>query len=348
MAPVTELRHAISALLDAGKTPTVIVRTLGCSRSVVYKVKNLKEVEGGDLGRKFSPRQRPVMTPRVRGAIIRRVRHDPKKSIATVAEEVGIPRRTVGKFIQKRGGRSLRRVKVPLISDEGRDRRVVRATALLNDLKSAPKGRIVFFSDEKNFVVDPVYNAQNDRYIRFEEVDNDSGRYLARSKHPAAAMFLGAVASTGETSPPIWFPQGFRLGSEAYIEALKKTLIPWMRGVADAHGSRGRPAPFVWQQDSAPAHRAKKTTDFLRAEKIPFWTPEQWPPNSPDLNPLDYSIWSKVSQGACKSRPKSVTALKARVSRFWSNMPAAEIRAVCRRFRPRLQQCVAEKGSFFD
>ena len=50
-------------------------------------------------------------------------------------------------------------------------------------------------------------------------------------------MFLGAVASTGEVSPPIWFPTGFRLDSEAYIKALRETLIPWMRRVASACGN---------------------------------------------------------------------------------------------------------------
>ena len=60
---------------------------------------------------------------------------------------------------------------------------------------------------------------------------------MARSKHPAGAMFLGAVASTGETSPPIWFPEGFRLGANGYIEALRDTLIPWMRQVAQNRGN---------------------------------------------------------------------------------------------------------------
>ena len=32
-------RQAISALLDAGKTPTVIAADLGCSRVTVYRVK---------------------------------------------------------------------------------------------------------------------------------------------------------------------------------------------------------------------------------------------------------------------------------------------------------------------
>ena len=106
--------------------------------------------------------------------------------------------------------------------------------------------------------------------------------------------------------------------------------------------------PFVYQQDSAPAHRATKTLEFLREEKIPFWSPEMWPPNSPDLNPMDYAVWSIVSQGSCKTRPTSVTALKAKVSKFWKNLDPVQIRAVCSKFRGRLEKCVEENGSYFD
>ena len=134
--------------------------------------------------------------------------------------------------VKDEGWKLLRRVKVPLISTDGQKKQVERARGLINKLKSAPQGRIIFFSDEKNFV-DPVYNAQNDRWICFQDEpsaaaagDNGTGRpsgkYLARSKHPASAMFLGAVASTGEALPPIWFPTGFRLDSESYVQSLKK------------------------------------------------------------------------------------------------------------------------------
>ena len=84
-------------------------------------------------------------------------------------------------------------------------------------------------------------------------------------------MFLRAVASTGEVSPPIWFPQGFRLGADAYIAALRGTLIPRMHWVVSAYGG----VPFLFQQDLAPVHITRKTLDFLREEQIPFWTPEE-------------------------------------------------------------------------
>src|SRR6218665_2411371 len=39
------------------------------------------------------------------------------------------------------------------------------------------------------------------------------------------------------------------------------------------------------------AHRSRKTIAFLTAHIPDFIEPENWPPNSPDLNPVDYSIW---------------------------------------------------------
>ncbi|RVE44531.1 hypothetical protein evm_010816 [Chilo suppressalis] len=48
---------------------------------------------------------------------------------------------------------------------------------------------------------------------------------------------------------------------------------------------------WVFQQDSAPAHRAKSTQDWLSAREIDFIRHEDWPSSSPDLSPLDYKIW---------------------------------------------------------
>ena len=121
-----------------------------------------------------------------------------------------------------------------------------------------------------------------------------------------------------------------------------------MRRVAAAHGPAGRPAHIIFQQDSAPAHRLRKTLDFLRSKKIEFWTPEDWPPNLPDLDPLDYGVWSMVAEGACEDRPPSNLALKKRVSTYWHRMVPDKIRQISRRFKPRLEKCVAAKGSFFD
>ena len=47
---------------------------------------------------------------------------------------------------------------------------------------------------------------------------------------------------------------------------------------------------FTFQQDGAPAHRSRKTIAFLTAHVPDSIEPENRPPNSPDLNPVDYLI----------------------------------------------------------
>ena len=51
---------------------------------------------------------------------------------------------------------------------------------------------------------------------------------------------------------------------------------------------------FVFQQDSAPAHWARDTVRLLEQATPAFIPPNLWPANSPDLNPVDYRIWSVV------------------------------------------------------
>jgi len=53
---------------------------------------------------------------------------------------------------------------------------------------------------------------------------------------------------------------------------------------------------YVFQQDGAPAHRARDTVTMLQRETPEFIPPEMWPPNSPDLNPVAYSIWGMLQE----------------------------------------------------
>ena len=46
----------------------------------------------------------------------------------------------------------------------------------------------------------------------------------------------------------------------------------------------------MFQQDSAPAHRARETIKLLQRETPAFISPDLWPPNSPDLNPVNYKV----------------------------------------------------------
>ena len=60
---------------------------------------------------------------------------------------------------------------------------------------------------------------------------------------------------------------------------------------------------MVLQQDNAPAHRAFTTRDFLAANNVRVF--EQWPANSPDMNPIEH-LWTQLER-ALERRPNPPT-----------------------------------------
>jgi len=69
---------------------------------------------------------------------------------------------------------------------------------------------------------------------------------------------------------------------------------------------------FVFQQDSAP-HTARSTIKLLHQETPNFLVPNLWPPNSPDLSPVDYEIWVVMQHRVYHRQIHSVDELKRRL-----------------------------------
>ncbi len=105
------------------------------------------------------------------------------------------------------------------------------------------------------------------------------------------------------------------------------------------------PGAWVWQQDGASAHIANATQEWLEGEGWCFWRKDEWPPSSPDLAPLDYAIWDKISSVACRDPAPDIGAMKCAVNAAWRNLDTNFIRRVCRGFRPRLEAVIGAKGS---
>ena len=63
---------------------------------------------------------------------------------------------------------------------------------------------------------------------------------------------------------------------------------------------------FVFQQDNAPSHRPKDTIKQLQTETPDFTGPDLWPPNSPDLNLVDYKVWGVMRQRVYECRMNGV------------------------------------------
>ena len=70
-----------------------------------------------------------------------------------------------------------------------------------------------------------------------------------------------------------------------------------------------------------------------------------WPPSSPDLNPLDFSIWSMLKKDACSSEKLSVNHLNKSLQKAWADISQKKICAVVEAFRSRLKKVIDANGN---
>ena len=75
---------------------------------------------------------------------------------------------------------------------------------------------------------------------------------------------------------------------------------------------------YIFQQDGASSHTARETVALLRERTPTFIEPWQWPPCSPDLNPVDYKIWGVLQKRVYRTPIDTVEQLKQRLIEEWT------------------------------
>ena len=104
---------------------------------------------------------------------------------------------------------------------------------------------------------------------------------------------------------------------------------------------------FIFQQDGAPAHTAALVQDWIKEKCPDFIGKSEWPPNSPDLNPLDYHMWGAMLQRYQKYTPKPINIAELKTA-LWNDLPQEFIDKAILSFRKRLRPCVAAAGGHFE
>lgn len=93
---------------------------------------------------------------------------------------------------------------------------------------------------------------------------------------------------------------------------LRDFLTPILQSLPD--GSN------IWfQQDGAPPHYSKLARDCVQEMFGDQWIgrggPVEWPPRSPDLNPLDFFFWSHLKRTVYNNNPRNLIQLKENIIR---------------------------------
>jgi len=84
---------------------------------------------------------------------------------------------------------------------------------------------------------------------------------------------------------------------------LSQQLLPVIRQISGEF--------FIFQQDSVPAHKARDTISLLEPDAPAFISPDLWPPNSPDLNLVDYKVWGIMQHRIYQTKVKDLDRFEA-------------------------------------
>jgi len=137
-------------------------------------------------------------------------------------------------------------------------------------------------------------NTQNDRlYVPFGvHKKNVVARRLfcTRPTFSKSVMVSVGVSALGKTSLHFVDPWT-KINGKYYRDVLlMRGLLPDICSYSEY---------FTFQQDGAPTHWARETVDLLKQETPDFIQPTLWPPNSPDLNPVDYAVCGILQDRVC-------------------------------------------------
>jgi hypothetical protein len=210
----------------------------------------------------------------------------------------------------------------------------------LNGLKknfSTAIAKRAVFSDKKLFDIDGVYNHQNCRVWAASRVEADKkGAVFKKQKFPERVMVWLAVSSNSH-SRLIVFPSG-TVDHSVYIA---KALPEAKRFGTTIHGS-----DWTFIQDGATAHTHHLSQQWC-SENLPAFIPKSlWPPNSPDLNPLDFCVWNELVQGIKWDKVTNKQTLIAQIRASCGRLCPDTLQHSCESWRTRVLRLLDNDGAY--
>ena len=145
---------------------------------------------------------------------------------------------------------------------------------------------------------------------------------------------------------------GFKWGPHHATSHLRSQLESQHQNVPGCAEECGDPLVQLggwWQiQDSALAHKSKETQAWLQKECYDFVPFSHWPPSFPDLNPLDYFVWSYIKNITNMTSHNTKASLIAAIRQVFTELPLVLVEKTCSQFRICIKAVIEAEGSYIE
>jgi transposase len=271
-------------------------------------IKRFKDT-GSVADRPRSGRRRSATSEEMSAAVLAHLRSTPKKSTRKLSQETGPSQTSVMRILHSN---HFHPYKVHLVQDlhgDDTDRRRKFCEWMHQNIILS-----ILFSDEAIFYLSGNVNRHNFRYW-----SDTNPRWMEATRvqvDPRVMVWAGIFED--QIIGPFFFDGN--VTQDSYLDMLQSYLEDFLNDIPPPQRSS-----VFFQQDGAPPHFATIVRNYLHEQFPGRWIgrlgPIEWPPRSPDLNPLDFFLWGPLKSVVYRNRPRNIDELKEAIRQEIHNIP---------------------------
>lgn len=301
-----------------------------------WLVQHLKNENIGDIHANGNIGNGFIVSEEVEINVLAYIEYDRTASVRELGELCNICHESARKILKKHGFKSFKYQIHHHLYENDFQRRLNYCNWFLNNYNMNPVfHHKIIFTDESRFSNLGMFNRNNTRYWARE--NQRLVREGAFQERFGVNVWLGVIGHT--VIGPIFFHRP--LNGEMYLEFLQNQIEHSINNLQENEN-------LIYQQDGAPAHNSRIVANYLNERYGENWLgtngPIRWPARSPDLTPLDFSIWGYLKEKVYVSPPPSLEVLENRIRRAIESISEQHLRNLLTENIRRIMLCQEQGG----
>lgn len=299
-----------------------------------WLVQHLKNENNGDNN--INNDERFIVSEEAEINVLAYIEYDRTASIRELCMQCNISRESARIILKKHGFKSFKYQIHHHIYENDFQRRLNYCNWFLDNLNINPVfHHNILFTDEARFTNLGMFNRNNTRYWAVE--NQRLVREGAFQERFGINVWLGIIGRN--IIGPIFFYRP--LNGEMYLDFLQNQIEQFINNLQENEN-------LIFQQDGAPAHNSRIVANYLNRRYGENWLgtngPVRWPARSPDLTPLDFSIWGYLKEKVYRTPPPTLEILENRIRRSIEDISQEHLQNLLRENIRRVRLCREQGG----
>lgn len=316
------------------------------SRTILRIVQRLRETGCLKTKNRNGGRPRSARTVEVEEEVLNIVEQDPEISTRKLARRIDTTQANVARILKEQQLHPYHYLQVQELLPRDNEIRVRFCEELLERTRRCPDFlNKILFTDEATFTRNGVFNSRNTHFWA------DENPHVVKVTHFQYNFKVNVWAATLGNKFVGYYMFPGSLNGAMYLNFLENELDTILEDIP-----LNIRREICFMHDGAPPHYVRVVRDWLNDNFPNRWigrgidAPISWPARSPDLNPLDFSIWGYMKSRVYATEIRNVEELRQKIVNECTLLKNDHqtMNGLMNNLRKRLRICITENGGHFE